>query len=90
MNIVKIRKVGNSNVITLPRGLQELGFSEGAQIIMESTPEGELRLIPVNSLLEAIRASGRKVTREHRDALAMLAESEGALSKTDRESAVAD
>ncbi len=34
MDIVKIRKVGNSNVITLPRGLLELGFTEGKLIFV--------------------------------------------------------
>lgn len=90
MEIVKIRKVGNSTVITLPRGLQDLGFTEGAQIVVEMTPEGEVRLIPVNNLRAVIRASGRKVADQHREALDILTEAEGAPHLPDRSSAGAD
>lgn len=90
MEIVKVRKVGNSNVITLPRELQQLGFTEGTQIVVEATPEGEVRLIPVNSLREVIRASGRKVARQHRAALDILADAEDAPPPADRMPAVAD
>ncbi len=78
MDIVKIRKVGNSNVITLPRGLQTLGFIEGTQIVVEATPEGEVRLIPVANLRETVRASGRRMAHQHREALNILAETEDA------------
>lgn len=90
MDIVKIRKVGNSNVITLPRELQRLGFTEGTQIVVETTPEGEVRLIPVGNLREVIRASGRKVARQHREALDILADAEGPPRIGDRASAVVD
>ncbi len=90
MEIVKIRKVGNSNVITLPRGLQGLGFIEGAQIVIEATTEGEVRLIPVTNLRKVVRAAGRKVAGQHREALDILTESEGAPHVPDHVSAIAD
>ncbi len=90
MDIVKIRKVGNSNVITLPRDLQALGFTEGTQVVVEAMPDGEVRLIPVNNLRSVIRASARRMARQHREALDILAEAEGAPHVPDRASAVAD
>ncbi len=84
MDIVKIRKVGNSNVITLPHGLQELGFTAGTQVVVEAMPDGEVRLIPVNNLREVIRASGRRIAHQHREALDMLTEAEGAPHVSDR------
>jgi antitoxin component of MazEF toxin-antitoxin module len=90
MDIVRIRKVGNSNVITLPRELRQLGFTEGTQIVVEATAEGEVRLIPANNLRAAIRASGRKVAREHREALDILSEAEDTPPAANHTSAVAD
>jgi antitoxin component of MazEF toxin-antitoxin module len=90
VEIVKVRRVGNSNVITLPRELQNLGFTEGVQVVVEATPEGDVRLIPVSNLREAIRASGRKVARQHREALEILSEAEGASHAPEHTPTVAD
>ena len=90
MEVVKVRKVGNSNVITLPRALQQFGFTDGAQIVVEAMPDGEVRLIPVNNLRKIIRASGRKVARQHRAALDILADAEGIPHRADRAPAAVD
>ena len=74
----------------MPRGLQELGFTEGMQVVVEATCAGEVRLIPVRNLREVIRASGQKMARQHDEALNIIAESEDAPRLPDRTSTVAD
>lgn len=72
MDIVKIRRVGNSNVVTLPRSLEELGYAPGTRVAVEVGPTGEVVLRPVESAREQIRASLRKVVAERRGALDLL------------------
>ncbi len=69
---VKIRRVGNSNVVTLPRELEEAGYTVGTSVAVEHLPTGELLLIPESRLREHIRAIGRRNIEKHREALDML------------------
>lgn len=73
MQIVKIRRVGNSNVVTLPHQLEAAGYTAGTSVVIEQTAEGHLLLMPVTSVRERIRAIGRQVVNEDREALALLA-----------------
>ena len=73
MQIVKIRRVGNSNVVTLPHQLEAAGYTAGTSVVIEQTPDGHLLLMPETSVRERIREVGRKVIREHREALDLLA-----------------
>jgi antitoxin component of MazEF toxin-antitoxin module len=74
MKIVKIRRVGNSNVVTLPRDLESRGFAPETEVAVEEMANGELRIIPTAHLRELIRDTGRKVVSENREALDILAE----------------
>lgn len=74
MKIIKIRRVGNSNVVTLPRGLETRGFGPETEVAVEETENGELRIIPTAHLSELIRDTGREVVGENREALDILAE----------------
>jgi antitoxin component of MazEF toxin-antitoxin module len=73
MKIVKIRRVGNSNVLTLPREFEAAGFTEGVQVAVELTPNGTLRVLPEALLRERIRQIGQQVIAEDSEALEMLA-----------------
>ena len=73
MMLVKIRQVGNSNVITLPRELEEAGYTAGTSVVIERTSTGELLLVPESRLREHIHAIGRKVIEENRETLDALA-----------------
>jgi antitoxin component of MazEF toxin-antitoxin module len=42
MMMVKVRRVGNSNVISLPRELEDRGFIPGTMVLMDVLPTGEL------------------------------------------------
>ncbi|HYU56910.1 MAG TPA: hypothetical protein VEO00_02520 [Actinomycetota bacterium] len=72
MDIVKIRRVGNSNVISLPKSLEGLGYVSGTSVVVEELDSGELRVVPVSKVRELIREVGRRVVAENREALQIL------------------
>ena len=74
VKVMKIRRVGNSNVISLPRELEELGYTVGTPVVVEELPSGELRVVPVARVREFIREAGRQVVAEDREALQILAD----------------
>jgi antitoxin component of MazEF toxin-antitoxin module len=74
MKIVKVRRVGNSNVISIPREFEARGFRPGASVLVEELPNGELRILPTAQVRERIRGIGRRLVVEHGEALEILAE----------------
>lgn len=74
VRIVKIRRVGNSNVVSIPREFEAQGFTPGTSVLMEETADGELRILPTEKVREQIRQVGRRLVDEHREALRILAE----------------
>lgn len=87
MKMMKIRRVGNSNVVSLPHELEQRGYTAGTTVMIEELPSGELRIIPAPQLRQLIRDVGRQVMKEDEEALQILAELEqdtptnGALSE---------
>ncbi len=74
MKVVKVRRVGNSNVVSIPRELETRGYAPGASVLIEELEGGELRILPTDSVSERIRAVGRRVVADHPEALRILAE----------------
>ena len=74
MDIVKVRRVGNSNVVTLPRAFVDRGYAAGTEVAIEQLEDGELRILPASKLRDMVRAVGRRVVAEDREALQILAE----------------
>jgi antitoxin component of MazEF toxin-antitoxin module len=74
MKIVKVRRVGNSNVVSIPRELEAHGYAPGTSVLVEELDDGELRIIPTDQLRERIRSVGKRVVEEHPEALKILAE----------------
>lgn len=74
MDIVKVRRVGNSNVVTLPRVFEDRGYAAGTEVAIEQLEDGELRILPAAKLREMVRAVGRRVVAEDREALQILAD----------------
>lgn len=72
MRIVKVRRVGNSDVITLPKDLGVPGFEPGSEVAIEVLPSGGLCVMSQQQLRERVRAIGRQVIEEDREALEML------------------
>ena len=74
MRVVKVRRVGNSNVISIPRELEARGYTPGTSVLVEELEGGELRIIPTAQVRDRIRGVGRRVVDEHAEALKLLAE----------------
>jgi antitoxin component of MazEF toxin-antitoxin module len=74
MNVVKVRRVGNSNVISIPRAFEANGFAPGESVFVEELPEGELRVLSAEKVRARIRDVGTRVVAEHGEALRILAE----------------
>jgi antitoxin component of MazEF toxin-antitoxin module len=74
MKIVKVRRVGNSNVVSIPREFEARGFSPGTPVLVEALESGELRIMPTDQVRDRIRDIGRRVVSEHGEALNILAE----------------
>jgi antitoxin component of MazEF toxin-antitoxin module len=73
MQVVKIRRVGSSNVLTLPRELEAAGFVAGTSLIVDQTPSGALVLFPESQFSQHVQQIGQRVIEEHREALDLLA-----------------
>lgn len=74
MRFVKVRRVGNSNVISLPHELAELGYEAGSQVMVEALPDGDLRIVRADRVRELVRQTGRRVVAEDREAMRILEE----------------
>ena len=74
MKIVKVRRVGNSNVISIPREFEAHGYSPGSSVLVEGFPGGELRIMSTEKVRERIRDIGERVVGEHGEALQILAD----------------
>jgi antitoxin component of MazEF toxin-antitoxin module len=74
MKVVKVRRVGNSNVVSIPRELEARGYTPGTSVLVEELDNGELRIIPTEQVSERIRSIGHRVVADHAEALRILAE----------------
>jgi antitoxin component of MazEF toxin-antitoxin module len=72
MKLVKVRRVGNSIVMTLPRGVERLGFTPGSEVLVEELPSGQLLVTPAEKFRTRLRKTGREVVAEDREALSIL------------------
>ncbi len=74
MKVVKVRRVGNSNVISIPREFEAKGYAPGTSVLVEELPGGELRIVSTEKVSERIRERGERVVAEHGEALEILAD----------------
>lgn len=81
MKVVKVRRVGNSNVVSIPRELEARGYVPGTSVLVEELEGGELRIMPTAQVRERIRAVGRRVVSEHGEALKILAQHDPAATE---------
>jgi antitoxin component of MazEF toxin-antitoxin module len=72
MKLVKIRRVGNSNVVSIPHEHESLGFTPDVPVLVTALPTGELRVLPASRLRQMIREYGRRVIAEDRAAIHIL------------------
>ncbi len=69
-----MRRVGNSNVVSIPREYEANGYTPGTSVVIEELAGGELRILPTERLREQIKQIGRGVVADHPEALRILAE----------------
>jgi antitoxin component of MazEF toxin-antitoxin module len=74
MKVVKVRRVGNSNVISIPREFEGRGYAPGSSVLVEELPGGELRIMSTEKVRERIREVGGRVVADHGEALQILAD----------------
>jgi antitoxin component of MazEF toxin-antitoxin module len=74
MKVVKIRRVGNSNVISIPREFEARGYTPGSSVLVEELSDGELRIMSTEKVSERIRQVGARLVAEHGEALQILAD----------------
>lgn len=72
MQTVKIRRVGNSNVVTLSRQFEEAGYREGSEVVIDQLPNGALTLMPVSAVRRMIQEVGREQFAANREAFDFL------------------
>ena len=73
MRVVKVRRVCNSNVVSIPREFEASGYSPGASVLVEELEDGELRILPTDKVRERVRQIATQAVSEHSDALDILA-----------------
>lgn len=69
-----MRRVGNSNVISIPREFEARGYAPGSSVLVEELSGGELRIMSTEKVRERIHDIGEHVVAEHGEALQILAE----------------
>jgi antitoxin component of MazEF toxin-antitoxin module len=73
MKIVKVRRVGNSNVVSIPREFEASGYTPGSSVLVEELGDGELRILPTDKVRERVRQIANRIVSEHPDAMDILA-----------------
>ena len=73
MKIVKIRRVGNSNVVSIPREFESAGYTPGSSVLVEDLGGGELRILPTGRVRERVRGIADRIVGEHPEAMELLA-----------------
>ncbi len=71
---LKVRKIGNSLGVVLPKDvIARLQTQDGAPLFLSETPEGGYRLTPYDPEFEKKMAKAEDVMRRYRDTLHVLA-----------------
>jgi antitoxin component of MazEF toxin-antitoxin module len=81
MRIMKIRRVGNSNVVSLPHELEGQGYAPGRTVLIEKLETGELRITPTSQIRHLTRERAEQLVAENREALELLAQDDGVVQE---------
>lgn len=74
MRMLKIRRVGNSNMVALPKDWEDEGFGPGAYVLMERDQAGEIRMLRAHDVAARVDALADEMIEKHAEALRILAE----------------
>jgi antitoxin component of MazEF toxin-antitoxin module len=73
VEVVKVRRVGNSNVISIPREFEARGDVPRSSVLVEELSDGDLRTMSTEKVRERIQDIGGRLVTEHGEALEVLA-----------------
>lgn len=71
---LKVRKIGNSLGVVLPKGVvSRLNTRDGEQLYLSETPDGGYRLVPFDPEFENKMSKAEDIMHRYRDTLHVLA-----------------
>lgn len=73
MKVHRVRRIGDSNMVALPKELEASGYAPGTEVLIEELPDGTLHLVKTDELRRRIRDIGQRVVADDRAALDILA-----------------
>ena len=71
---MRIRRIGNSNMVALPSEFEAAGYGPGVEVVVQETAQGELRIIRADLAAESVSEAARRLAVRHRRTLERLAE----------------
>jgi antitoxin component of MazEF toxin-antitoxin module len=71
---LRIRRIGNSNMVVLPSEFEAAGYRPGVEVVVQETPQGELRIVRADLAAESTREVAGRLAKRHRSTLERLAE----------------
>jgi antitoxin component of MazEF toxin-antitoxin module len=74
MKGMRIRRIGNSNMVALPSELEEVGYYPGIEVLVHAMPGGELRIVRADLARESTTDLARRLAETHRRTLEGLAD----------------
>lgn len=74
MKMLKIRRVGNSNMVALPKDWEKEGFAPGSYVLAERDRAGEIRMVRAGDMAARVDALADEMIGKHAEALRILAE----------------
>jgi antitoxin component of MazEF toxin-antitoxin module len=74
MKMLKIRRIGNSNMVALPKEWEDDGFAPGAYVLVERDQTGEIRMLRAHDMASQVDALAEDMIEKHAEALRILAE----------------
>lgn len=74
MKLLKIRRVGNSNMVALPKDWEADGFAPGDYVLVERDQAGEIRMLRAGDMAERVDALADEMVERHAEALRILAD----------------
>ncbi|MGH2449461.1 MAG: hypothetical protein ACRDFS_12780 [Chloroflexota bacterium] len=74
MKMLKIRRVGNSNMVALPKDWEDDGWVPGAYVFLGRDEAGEIRMLRAGDVAAQFDALADEMIEKHVEALRILAE----------------
>ncbi len=76
--MLKVRRVGHSNMVALPKEWEESGFGPGDFVLVERDGAGEIRMLRAGDITGRIDALAGEMVEKHAQALKVLADHDAA------------